>query len=475
MAGKRIKRQAATPRGVERRVKDARFEEVQDPRSAAHRRFELSPLLGLLVYGLASGATSLRAAEVRTEQIRDSVRRELGLPDERVADNTLGRVLRRVSSLDLRQCLQRQVKAELKRKRLGPATAKDSPKLKKNRHVVAIDGKALSSLYLRELQQATRQVLKDQGDARAQDKDWTPAREDIEVVFAGHFPNVKLFNPDDGEMYGTVMVHRATLVSTDAAVCVDQRPIAGKCNEVGEMPATVDELFRVYRRTGLLDIVTADAGNVSLKVANRIRHHGADYFLGLKGNQSELRREAASALEQATDDDCIASASEERSGNTVTYRCWHHGLSDGHLGWKHLRQILRIERTTINNQDEVKTENRYFVTSIAPDELDGEDALTLARMHWRCENEGHWTSDVFLKEDAKRQEGSRHPAGILARSYLAMIAQNILAVLRALSRIGPALLRPRWADALAHVAAVIFDLRLDTSAFDDIEGAAFPV
>lgn len=474
MAGIRIKRQAATPRGVERRVKDAAFQEVSDERCDLRTRFAMAPLLGLMVYGLASGAPSLRALEVRSEQIRGAVRDELGLPNERVADNTLGRVLRQVSCFELRGCLHRQVKAEVRRGRLGPASSRDCLKLRTRRQVAAVDGKALSSLHLRELLQVTRQVLKDAGDARTEDKEWNPSREDIKAVFVSRFPHVKLCHPDDGEMYGTVMVHRTTLVSSDAAVCIDQRPIAGKCNEVGEMPSTIDELFRVYGRTGLLDVVTSDAGNVSLKVANRIRHHGADYFLGLKENQPDLHREAARTLEWAADDDCTASKSEERSGATVTYRCWTHPLPEGYLKWSHARQFLRVERTTIDNDDKVVSHNRYFITSMAPDALDGEDTLALARMHWRCENEGHWTSDVFLKEDARRHHGSRHPNGIIARSYLAMIAQNILAVLRALSRIGDALLRPRWADALAHVAAVLFDVRLNTKAFDDIEDSAFP-
>lgn len=474
MAGIRIKCQAATPRGVERRVEDAGFHRVSDKRCPARRRFALGPLLGLAVYGLASGATSLRALETRSEQLRESVREQLGLPMERIADNTLGRVLRGLSFTELRNCLHRQVKAEYRRGRLCPAEGKQSLKLKSGRNVASVDGKALSTLHLRELQQQTRQVLKETADARTRDKEWVPALEDIKAVFSSRFPHVKLVHPDEGEMYGTVMVHRTTLVSSDAAVCIDQRPIAGKCNEVGEMPATVDELFGAYGRTELLDIVTSDAGNISLKVADRLQMHGADYFFGLKENQPELYKEAIRTLAQAGDKERKADASEERSGATVTYRCWSQPLPGGYLKWNHARQLLRIERTTINNDDEVVTSDRYFITSMAPDALDGEDALVLARMHWRCENEGHWTSDVFFKEDARRHHGSRHAAGIIARSYLTMIAQNIVAVLRALSRLGDELLRPRWADVFAHFAAVLFDTRLDTTLFDDIEDTAFP-
>ena len=71
-----------------------------------------------------------------------------------------------------------------------------------------------------------------------------------------------------------------------------------------------------------------------------------------------------------------------------------------------------------------------------PGKLDGRGWLTLVRMHWRCENEGHWTADVVCKEDARRNPWIRVPQAVYALSLLRMIALNILAVLRRMSRRG---------------------------------------
>jgi hypothetical protein len=60
--------------------------------------------------------------------------------------------------------------------------------------------------------------------------------------------------------------------------------------------------------------------------------------------------------------------------------------------------------------------------------------LTVVRMYWRCENEGHWTADVVWKEDARRTPWIREPRAIFALSSLRMLALNILAVLRKMSR-----------------------------------------
>lgn len=460
MAAKRIKRQAATPRGLERRVQDARFDSVLDPRQQSKVRFELAGVLSLLTYGLSSGASSLRALEQRSEQLRGSVRTRLGLPDERIADNTLGDVLRGVSAWELRHCLNRQVKAELRRGNLEPT------RLGAGLSVVAIDGKALSTLRWHDLQRTARKVLADTADPRVEDADWTPNEDDVRAVFRTRFPEVQLVKADDQPMHGVLRMHRATLVSSEAAVCIDQRAIEGHTNEIGAMPAMLAGLFDTYCRTSLIDLVTADAGNTSLAVAGQIVDRGADYFLCIKSPQGEIHREALRTTGTAEDRAAVITASEERCGHTVMYQVWTQALPQGHLGWTHARQLVRVERLTVDNAGECRSGNRYFVTSLDADDLDAQDVLTLARLHWRCENEGHWTSDAVLGEDARRLLLARHPNAMLNASWLRMVAQNLIAVCRALSRVGKKLRRPRWRAVLEHVAAVLFDTRLDTRDFD---------
>lgn len=81
MAQMRISRNAATPKGFLRRMSDAGFEQVDDPRRQAWVVHPLAALLKLGVLALASHARSVRAVEVRSEQLRPTVRAQIGLKE----------------------------------------------------------------------------------------------------------------------------------------------------------------------------------------------------------------------------------------------------------------------------------------------------------------------------------------------------------------------------------------------------------
>ena len=78
--------------------------------------------------------------------------------------------------------------------------------------------------------------------------------------------------------------------------------------------------------------------------------------------------------------------------------------------------------------------NRYFVTNLPTGRLQPETLANIVRMHWRCENEGHWTVDAIWKEDAKRTPWTKVQKAVYATSLIRMIALNIVAVLRSMSR-----------------------------------------
>jgi hypothetical protein len=93
-------------------------------------------------------------------------------------------------------------------------------------------------------------------------------------------------------------------------------------------------------------------------------------------------------------------------------------------------------------------------------------------MHWRCENEGHWTADAIHNEDARRTPWSKHPDGILATSLLRILAHNILAVMRALSRrINDHGTHEKlaWREVIEHLLLSICKPTLLTEEFDAVE------
>ena len=66
MAMTKIRRKSTTPKGLFRRIADARFGDVADPRDQRWVAHPLSGMLKLAVLGLASGARSTRAIEDRS-------------------------------------------------------------------------------------------------------------------------------------------------------------------------------------------------------------------------------------------------------------------------------------------------------------------------------------------------------------------------------------------------------------------------
>lgn len=136
-------------------------------------------------------------------------------------------------------------------------------------------------------------------------------------------------------------------------------------------------------------------------------------------------------------------------------------------GWRHARQLIRVQRVAEHPVTGHKTVgNRYYVTSKMASELDATGALSISRGHWRCEEETHWTTDVVLQEDRRRLAWSRHPNGVFVVSVLRMMALNILAVARKLSRIEGTNEPPAWHQVTEHFLLVLCATTLLTEEFD---------
>lgn len=441
------KRQAATPRGLERRVKDLNLKQLNDPRVAASVGYPLPTILTALIAGMVSKAGSLRDTEKRTDQIAAKQGPWLGLQG-RIPDNTLGAVLPRVDREELIGRLHDAVKAEQRRGNLKPTVLKQG--------TVAIDGKHTATLHWHDL---CRVLELDKATA-------TP--EEVKNLLGKAFPAAQLHLPDDGQPYALVRVHNVTLISSDAAVCVHQRAIPASTNEIGALPELLHTLDAAYGHTALFGRVTTDAGNTSLEAAGQIIGYGWQYFSQIKANNGDPHAEAERVLGLLSDDRATATYGDKQQGKVVTYSVWRRDLlGSGWLKWTHARQLIRVKRVVEDPETgEQRIGNRYYVSSETPQELSAMTCLKISRMHWPVENETHWTADVELIEDRRRHAWSRHPHGLLIVAILRMIAQNILAVARQLSRLGHTRERPSWRDVAQHFLLVLCDSIRQTEAFD---------
>jgi len=443
-----MRRQGATQKGLERRLRDLHLEKVGDPRVASQVTYPLRTLLTALVAAMTTCAGSLRKVEERTGQMAKRLGTWMGL-NGRIADNTFGKVLPRLRLSDLVERLHSMVKAEHRRGSLEPTVLPVG--------TVAIDGKNVATLHWLDL----CRVLK------LEPTEASP--EQVKARLAEQFPAVQFCEPKQGKPYALARVHTVTLLSSEAALCIHQRPTLGHTNEVGSMPELLGELHAAYGRTGIISRVTTDAGNTSLKVATQIHDkYRWDYFLQIKSGHGELYDEAVRALGVKTARQADASLVDHQNGQVVTYRLWQHDLTEqGWLGWTHARQLVRVERTVEDPRTgDKKVGNRFYVGNRTPTELRARPCLKISRAHWRCENETHWTTDTQLCEDRRRLAWSRHPNGVFVVSVLRMMALGILAVARKLSRYGYSLETPSWQQVAEHFLLVLCDSILDTEAFD---------
>jgi len=444
-----MKRQGATPKGLERRLRDLQLEQVNDPRYQPNVDHPLDTLLAGLVAAMVTRALSLRRIEERTGQM---ARRQMGWMGvvRRIADNIFSTLLARLVVADLLGRLHCLVKAEQRRGNLKPTVLPIG--------TVAIDGKNVATLRWHDL---CRVLKLDRANASV---------DEVKRQLAEQFPSVQLCVPAQGEPYALARVHTVTLISSAAAQCVHQRPIPGCTNEIGAMPDLLEEVRRIYARSSLVEMVTTDAGNTSLAVAGKIVGYGWHYFCQIKSEHGEIYKEATRALNRKRAQEA-ANVSEHRDGKEVTYRVWCCDLlGEGWLDWTSARQLVRVQRTVVDRATgkEESVGNRYYVTSMTPTELGPESCMVISRKHWRCENETHWSADVMLQEDRRRLSGSRHPNGVFVVAVLRVVALNILAVARKLSRMGYSEETPSWKQVAEHFFLVLCDSILETEAFDAV-------
>ncbi|MCP4303651.1 MAG: ISAs1 family transposase [bacterium] len=442
-----MKRQAATPKGLGRRIRDLGFQKVGDPRMAGKVTYPLPTVLTALVVGMTTRARSLRTVEQRSEQVAKKHEGWMGLK-QRIADNTLGDILPGLVVGDLVACMHRGVKAEARRGNLKPTVLPVG--------TIAIDGKNVATLHWHDV-------------CRVLGLEKTEVQPNqVKALLAERFPDVQFCVPAQGQPYALARVHTVTMISSDAAVCIHQRQTLGHTNEIGSMPDLLEEVHTGYGRTGLIKMVTTDAGNTSLKVAGLILRYRWDYFLQIKSGQGDLYTEAVRALGSQTEAAADITQADQQNGKIISYHLWQHDLSEqGWLSWTHARQLVRIQRTEEDpDTGEKKIGNRFYVCNRTSTELRPKGCLKISRAHWRCENETHWTADAESHEDRRRLAWSRHPQGVFTVSILRRIAVNILAVARRLSHMGHCLETPTWQHVADHFLLVLCDSILQTEAFD---------
>ena len=208
-------------------------------------------------------------------------------------------------------------------------------------------------------------------------------------------------------------VHMVSAWSSAQKLVLGARAVAGKSNEITAIP----ELLDLLALKGA--IVTIDAMGCQRKIADKIIDKGADYVLGLKGNQGSLREDVEllfdeqmtngfkeMSLSTAADTDAGHGRIETREVFATADIGWLKGRHD----WTGLTSIAMI-LSTRETATGIERERRFYISSLP---ADAEKLGAAIRAHWGVENGLHWVLDVNFRDDDCRIRKKNAPANFTA-------------------------------------------------------------
>ncbi len=198
-----------------------------------------------------------------------------------------------------------------------------------------------------------------------------------------------------------------------------------KSNEITAIP----ELIKTLDVKGC--IVTIDAMGCQKNIVSELVNNGADYVLGLKGNQNSLHDDLRLFFEDARKTgfkdvekdfhktvDGDHGRIETREYWTVKDVDW---LNKRH-NWEKLKTVAMVESKRCVGKEET-TQIRYYISSL---EGGAKEFAEAVRGHWGIENSVHWILDIAFREDESRireRRGAENFA-ILRRMALNLLKQE---------------------------------------------------
>lgn len=379
---------------------DLALHQVEDPRESKSRKWALPALLKVLFLGLLSGCRSLGQTERLSAQLSPALRPKLKV-FRRVPDTTMRALVMRLPLDAARALIRRGVKLAHRRHALEPVGLPCG--------VVAIDGKSTRT--------------------RLPDEVWAQKQKEGQYV---------------------VRTLSVSLVSAQAAVCLDAVPIAKEQSESSAFPEALASLQREYGNSGLFEIITADAGISDASNAGLVHQAGLGYVFAVKGDQPTLFDEATRLLANLTREESEHEDIDTEGQLTVVRHIWRTHEINGFHDWEHLRTAVRVETERIDSKGEtVSCESRYFLTNVLPNRLSAQQWIRLVRWHWRVENDVHQTLDVALGEDDHPWLDAAY--GLLLMALLRRVALNLLLLYRNVSRRGERKAAIPWRELLDDI------------------------
>jgi predicted transposase YbfD/YdcC len=198
-------------------------------------------------------------------------------------------------------------------------------------------------------------------------------------------------------------------------VCVGQKKVEDKSNEITAIPALLEEL-------DITDsLVSIDAMGCQRDIAKKIKTKGGHYLLALKENQGNLYEDAVFGFKTCP----VESVSEEWEYDHGRYEIRKCSILPSEKvlfpeiqeQWCGLKTLVRVESIR-QIKDRKMEETRYYISD--------EEGLSAAyfnatvRGHWGIENHLHWHLDVTFREDSCRARTGNAPENLATLRKLAL-------------------------------------------------------
>lgn len=407
---------------LSKRLDEAQLDEVQDPRDARGKRWQLSTLLRAVLGGLLAGARSLADVETQSERLSRPVRRLLGVR-RRVADTTLRDALCALEPDELRRPLHALVRAAQRRKALQPDELPFG--------VVSLDGKHFS----------------------------LPTSDDYYAQRQTH--------AQDSPLVGVVRTVTATLTSISAQPIIDVTPIPAHTNEMGIFELALDRVCKAFAGLDLFQLVTYDAGACSKANARAVRDRGLHYLFVLKSSQLSLYTEAQLWLGSRSADTADVTREDVQRGHRVVRRLYLSDATAAPEGGEHWRTIVRVQTQTFDVSNQlVGSDDRYLISSLPRYRLTTDHWLLVVRRHWGVETSHQILDGAFAEDD--HPWISQNPRGALVIAILRRIAYTVLTLFRSVTQRSDERRRASWKLLILDVLTAFL-----TTNDDPIRGLRF--
>ncbi|WP_255350928.1 ISAs1 family transposase [Neochlamydia sp. TUME1] len=196
-----------------------------------------------------------------------------------------------------------------------------------------------------------------------------------------------------------IYTHIVEIFAAEGRLVIAQEKVPEKAIETQAVPA----LLEAMDVSGA--IVSMDALYAHIDTIDEILNKGADYIVGIKGNQGHLKAEAYNFFEQAK---AVNYQGVEGITREETYEKNRGRIESRHvcvvnaLQWLpqrekwHLQSMIEV-RSERKVADKVEQAIRYYGSSR---KAGAKEFAKWIRAHWAIENSLHHVMDVVFKEDA---------------------------------------------------------------------------